>query len=129
MNDYPMPSLMKLHRFHREAASYPPDALREYSYALLLVQDYAVRQMRNALRGKQSDDVDLWAFIAERISQMSILLREAKLAQMDERAGCAKAISITAGEIWRRESNRQHKLRPVAKQVFVRDNKLSVAGS
>ena len=63
-SNYPLSSLRTLTQYAKDAETSQSDALREYMYAMLLVTQFSVLQMKAAVRGKKTADTGLWTILA-----------------------------------------------------------------
>ena len=102
-SNYPLSSLRTLTQYAKDAETSQSDALREYMYAMLLVTQFSVLQMKAAVRGKKTADTGLWTILAEMLTRMAIFIHEGEVS----RKSCARSIAIAATELYRRELDRK----------------------
>ncbi len=103
---YPLSSLRALRQYAKDAETSQSDALREYMYAMLLVTEFSVLQMKAAVRGKKTADTGLWTILAEMLTRMAIFIHEGDRREVS-RKSCARSIAIAATELYRRELDRK----------------------
>ncbi len=93
-SNYPLSSLRTLTQYAKDAETSQSDALREYMYAMLLVTEFSVLQMKAAVpdtgRSLQND-----------------LIHEGDHRREVSRKSCARSIAIAATELYRRELDRK----------------------
>nr|DAX69918.1 MAG TPA: hypothetical protein [Caudoviricetes sp.] len=67
-------------------------------YAMLLVTEFSVLQMKAAVRGKKTADTGLWTILAEMLTRMAIFIHEGDHRREVSRKSCARSIAIAATE-------------------------------
>ena len=97
-SNYPLSSLRALTQYAKDAETSQSDALREYMYAMLLVTEFSVLQMKAAVRGKKTADTGLWTILAEMLTRMAIFIHEGDRRREVSRKSCARSIAIAATE-------------------------------
>lgn len=97
-SNYPLSSLRALTQYAKDAETSQSDALREYMYAMLLVTEFSVLQMKAAVRGKKTADTGLWTILAEMLTRMAIFIHEGDHRREVSRKSCARYIAIAATE-------------------------------
>ena len=105
--DYPMTHLRILIDLARDGASGPSREIYGYSYALLAVERFAIKQIVTAYRRKQAcPDFDLWVQLLDVVSDLAIYIREDNPAQKHLRATAARTLRIIAKQIYEAEAAR-----------------------